>query len=127
MHPLTSRVPLLGTIYAKGGIPIKYCSTNNEKVLIASSPRESRIFNGREFVLEEALHADVSIVKAWKADTRGNLVFRGTARNANPDAAMSGKICIAEAEKIVPAGELSPDEVHLPGVYVDRVIHAVDN
>jgi len=116
-----------GTIYAKGGIPIKYCSTNNEKVLIASSPRESRIFNGREFVLEEALHADVSIVKAWKADTRGNLVFRGTARNANPDAAMSGKICIAEAEKIVPAGELSPDEVHLPGVYVDRVIHAVDN
>jgi len=114
-------------MYACGGIPIKYCSSGSNEVIITSSPRESRVFNGKDFLLEEALPADVSIVKAWKADTRGNLVFRGTARNANPDAAMSGRMCIAEAEHIVPAGDLSPDEIHLPGVYVDRVIHAVDN
>ncbi len=118
---------LAGTIYANGGIPIKYCPSGNQDVIIASSPRETRHFHGKEYVLEEALPADISIVKAWKADTRGNLVFRGTARNANPDAAMSGKVCIAEAELIVPAGELAPDEIHLPGVYVDRVIQAVDN
>ena len=75
----------------------------------------------------EALHADISLVKAYKADTRGNLVFRGTSRNSNPDVAMSGHICIAEAEHIVEAGELKPDEIHLPGIYVDYVIHATHN
>ena len=77
--------------------------------------------------MEEALHADVSLVKAWKGDTRGNLIFRGTSRNSNPDVAMSGKLCIAEVEEIVPAGTLDPDSIHLPGVYVDKIILASDN
>jgi len=77
--------------------------------------------------MEESLPADVAIVKAWKADTRGNLIFRGTSRNSNPDCAMSGKVCIAEAEEIVEAGELRPDEIHLSGVYVDKIILATDN
>jgi 3-oxoacid CoA-transferase len=76
---------------------------------------------------EYALKGDLSLVKAWKADTRGNLIFRGTAQNSNPDAAMAGKITIAEAEEIVEAGELDPNEVHLPGVYVNKVIQAEDN
>jgi 3-oxoacid CoA-transferase len=75
----------------------------------------------------EALHADVSLVKAYKADTRGNLIFRGTSRNSNPDVAMSGRVCIAEVEHIVKAGELKPDEIHLPGIYVDHIIHASHN
>ncbi len=75
----------------------------------------------------EALHADVALVKAYKADTRGNLVFRGTSRNSNPDVAMSGRICIAEAEHIVEAGGLKPDEIHLPGIYVDHVVPATHN
>eukprot|EP00566_Odontella_aurita_P005581 CAMPEP_0113557792 /NCGR_PEP_ID=MMETSP0015_2-20120614/17986_1 /TAXON_ID=2838 /ORGANISM="Odontella" /LENGTH=567 /DNA_ID=CAMNT_0000459253 /DNA_START=165 /DNA_END=1864 /DNA_ORIENTATION=+ /assembly_acc=CAM_ASM_000160 len=121
-----------GTIYAEGGIPIKYKSDGSMIPEIESPPREVREFPDRDgitrkYVMEEALHADVSLVKAWKADTRGNLVFRGTARNANPDCAMAGRVCIAEAEEIVEAGELSPDEIHLPGVYVHRLIHAADN
>lgn len=75
----------------------------------------------------ESLHSDMSLVKAYKADTRGNLVFRGTSRNSNPDVAMSGGVCIAEAEHIVEAGELKADEIHLPGIYVDYVIHASRN
>ena len=127
-----------GTIYAEGGIPIKYKPGTNDgreggpEVDISSDSREVREFPGkdgvvRKYVLEEAIHADISLVKAWKADTRGNLVFRGTARNANPDVAMAGRMCIVEAETIVEAGELHPDEIHLPGVYVHRLIHAADN
>lgn len=121
-----------GTIYAEGGIPIKYKRDGSMEAEIESSPREVREFPDRDgvvrrYVMEEAIHADVALVKAWKADTRGNLVFRGTARNANPDCAMAGRVCIAEAEEIVEAGELSPDEIHLPGVYVHRLIHAADN
>jgi 3-oxoacid CoA-transferase len=117
-----------GTIYAHGGIPIQYkLNSPNHDIDIASEPRETREFNGIEYVMEEALYADVSFVKAAIADTRGNLVFKGTARNANPDAAMAGKICIAEAETIVPAGTLDPDQVHLPGVFVHKVIAAIEN
>ena len=117
-----------GTIYAHGGIPIQYKQDSpNHEIQVASPPRETRTFNGVEYVLEEALYADVSLVKAAVADTRGNLVFKGTARNANPDAAMAGKVCIVEAETIVPAGSLDPDEIHLPGVFVHKVIAAVDN
>jgi 3-oxoacid CoA-transferase len=97
------------------------------QVDLASLPKPVQVFGGQEYVMEESLPADVSLVKAYKADTRGNLVFRGTARNANPDVAMAGKICIAEAEHIVEAGQLQPDEIHLPGVYVDKVIHAKCN
>ncbi|GKY97766.1 hypothetical protein MPSEU_000734800 [Mayamaea pseudoterrestris] len=117
-----------GTIYAHGGIPIQYkLGSVDHEILVASQPRETRVFNNIEYVLEEALYADVSLVKAAVADTRGNLVFKGTARNANPDAAMAGKITIAEAETIVPAGALDPDDIHLPGVFVHKVIAAIDN
>lgn len=115
-----------GTIYSEGGIPIKYFS-NGGDIEIASLPRETRSFQGKTFVMEESLPADVAIVKAWKADTRGNLIFRGTSRNSNPDCAMSGTICIAEAEQIVDSGELRPDEIHLSGVYVHKIILAADN
>lgn len=115
-----------GTLYSEGGVPIKY-SSDGKYVVISSPKKETRLFDGIEYVLEESLPADLAIVKAYKGDTKGNLVFRGTARNANPDCAMSGKVCIAEVEHIVEAGELDPDEIHLPGIYVDKVILAKDN
>ncbi len=120
-----------GTQYANGGIPIKFKKGSPKgqqgEVEIASAPRETRVFHNKEYVMEEALPADLAIVKAWKADTRGNLIFRGTSANANPDAAMSGKHCIAEVEEIVPVGSLHPDEIHLSGVFVDKVVFAKDN
>lgn len=113
-----------GTIYANGGIPIQFKADGSREVEIASAPKETRVFDGVEYVMEHALKADLALVKAHKADTRGNLVFRGTAQNANPDAAMSATITIAEVEHIVEAGELDPNEVHLPGIYVNMVIAA---
>lgn len=83
--------------------------------------KEVRWFNGKPHLLEHALTADFSIVKAWKGDTHGNLVFKGTARNFNPMMAAAGKICIAEVEILVEAGELHPNEIHTPGVYVKRI------
>jgi 3-oxoacid CoA-transferase subunit A len=76
-------------------------------------------------VLERGIRADLSLVKAWKADTSGNLVFRKTARNFNPMVAMCGKACVAEVEEIVPAGALDPDQIHTPGIFVDRVVRTV--
>lgn len=116
-----------GSIYAKGGIPVQYKTDGSGEIVVASEARETRVFDGIEYVMERALKADVSIVKAAIADTRGNLVFRGTAQNSNPDCAMAGKICLAEAEKIVEAGELDPDEIHLSGVFVHKVILATSN
>jgi len=116
-----------GTVIAEGGFPIKYKNDGSNDVEIASSPREVRTFSGIEYVMEEAIVGDVSLVKAWKADTRGNLVFRGTARNFNPDVARAGKFCIAEVEEIVEAGELHPDEIHLPGIFVNKVVKATHN
>jgi 3-oxoacid CoA-transferase subunit A len=84
--------------------------------------KESKLFNGQEYILEHGIFADLSIIKAWKADESGNLVFRKTARNFNVPAATCGKICVAEVEEIVPVGALDPDAIHLPGVYVQRVI-----
>lgn len=84
--------------------------------------REIREFNGKKYMLEEALTADFSLVKAWKADKHGNLVFRKTARNFNPMMAAAGKITIAEVEEIVEVGELDPDEIHTPGIYVQGII-----
>ncbi len=81
-----------------------------------------REFNGRHYILEEAITGDFAIAKAWKADRYGNLVFRKTARNFNPMAITAGKISVVEVEEIVPVGELDPDEIHLPGIYVDRLI-----
>lgn len=116
-----------GTIYAQGGIPIQYKNDGSHQPIVTSLPRETRVFDGIEYVLEHALPADVSIVKAAVADTRGNLMFAGTAQNANPDCAMAGRVTIAEAERIVEAGTLSPSEIHLPGVYVHKVIPATRN
>ncbi|MEY8213679.1 MAG: CoA transferase subunit A [Colwellia sp.] len=84
--------------------------------------KEERTFNGREYILEESITGDFAIVKAWKADRYGNLVFRKTARNFNPMAATAGKITVVEVEEIVEVGELDPDQIHTPGIYVDRLI-----
>ncbi len=84
--------------------------------------KEERSFNGRDYILEEAIIGDSAIVKAWKADRYGNLVFRKTARNFNPLAATAGKITVVEVEEIVEVGELDPDQIHTPGIYVNRVI-----
>lgn len=83
--------------------------------------KEVREFNGKPHILEHALHADYAIVKAWKGDTEGNLVFKATARNFNPMMAMAGKITIAEVEELVPAGSLKPNEIHTPGIFVQRI------
>lgn len=120
-----------GTIYANGGIPIRYKTDGSGDAAIESQPRETRVFNkdgvDYEYVMEYSLPVDVSLVKAAVADTQGNLLFKGTAQNANPDCAMAGKICLVEAEEIVEAGELDPNEVHLPGVFVHKVLKASDN
>jgi 3-oxoacid CoA-transferase subunit A len=83
--------------------------------------KEVRIFNGKPHILESALTADFAIVKAWKGDTEGNLMFKATARNFNPMMAMAGKITIAEVEELVPAGELDPNQIHTPGIFVQRI------
>ena len=116
---------LSGTMYANGGIPLKY--NQDGSVALESQPRPTQMFDGKEYVMEMALRPDVSLVKAYKADTRGNLVFRGTSQNANPDCAVAGKVVLAEAETIVEAGELDPDEIHISGVYVDHLILAKEN
>lgn len=83
--------------------------------------KETREFDGKMYLLESWLKADFSIVKAWKGDTAGNLIFKGTARNFNPLMATAGKVCIAEVEELVEAGELNPNEIHTPGIYVQRI------
>jgi 3-oxoacid CoA-transferase subunit A len=87
-----------------------------------ASGKEVREFNGKPHVLETALHADFAFVKAWKGDTAGNLIYKGTARNFNPMMAMAGKITVAEVEHLVPAGELDPNEIHTPGIFVQRIV-----
>jgi 3-oxoacid CoA-transferase subunit A len=102
------------------GIPGFYTKTGVGTVI--ADGKEVKTFNGEEYILEEGIFADLSIVKAWKADETGNLIFRKTARNFNPPAAMCGKVCIVEVEEIVPTGSLDPDMIHLPGIYVHRII-----
>lgn len=87
----------------------------------AAQGKEVRNFNGKDYLMEYAFDADFALVKAWKGDTQGNLIFRATARNFNPLMAMAGKITIVEVEELVPAGELNPDHIHLPGIYVHRI------
>jgi len=103
------------------GIPAFFVRTGYGTIV--AEGKETREFDGHHYVMETALKADVSLVKAWKADTAGNLVFRKTARNFNPACAMAGAICIAEVEQIVEVGEIDPDHVHLAGIYVDRIVH----
>ena len=102
------------------GIPGFYTKTGVGTVI--AEGKEHKEFNGETYILETGLFADLSIVKAWKADETGNLIFRKTARNFNPPAAMCGKVCIAEVEEIVPTGSLDPDHIQLPGIYVHRLI-----
>ena len=102
------------------GIPGFYTKTGVGTVI--AEGKELKDFDGQTYVLERGIFADLSIVKAWKADETGNAVFRKTARNFNPPAAMCGKICVMEVEEIVPAGTLDPDHIHLPGIYVNRLI-----
>ena len=88
--------------------------------------KEVREFNGKTYLMEHAFRSDFAIVKAWKGDTHGNLIYRATARNFNPMMAMAGKITIAEVEELVPAGELDPDHIHTPGIYVKRIFKGVN-
>ncbi len=88
--------------------------------------KETRVFNNKEYLLEYAFDADFAIVKAWKGDTDGNLIFKETARNFNPLMAMAGKVTIAEVEELVPAGELDPNHIHTPGIYVHRIFKGVN-
>ncbi|MEU2252345.1 CoA transferase subunit A [Nocardia xishanensis] len=111
----------VGTPVSEGGLPWRYAPDGS--VAVASPPKEVRAFGGRRYVLEEALTADYALVHALVGDTDGNLVFDKSARNFNPLAATAGRICIAQVENLVPAGELDPAHIHVPGVYVDRIVH----
>jgi 3-oxoacid CoA-transferase subunit A len=102
------------------GIPGFYTLTGAGTVI--AEGKEHKEFDGKTYILERGIVADLSIVKAWKADTSGNLIFRKTARNFNPPAATCGKVCVVEVEEIVPLGSLDPDHIHLPGIYVHRLI-----
>ena len=104
------------------GIPGFYTATGVGTVV--ADGKDIKTFNGRDYVLETGLVADLSMIKAWKGDARGNLIFRKTARNFNPMMATAGKVCIAEVEEIVPVGSLDPDNIHTPGIYVDRIVQA---
>lgn len=118
---LTPQGTLAEKLRAGGaGIPAFYTQTG-VGTLIAEG-KEERTFNGKNYILEESLTADVALVKAYKADKAGNLVFRKTAQNFNPECAMAGKITIAEVEQVVEIGELDPDEIHLAGIYVNRIV-----
>jgi 3-oxoacid CoA-transferase subunit A len=102
------------------GIPGFYTKTGVGTVI--AEGKDHKDFDGQTYVLERGIFADLSIVKAWKADETGNAIFRKTARNFNPPAAMCGRVCVMEVEDIVPVGSLDPDHIHLPGVYVHRLI-----
>ena len=102
------------------GIPGFYTKTGVGTVI--AEGKEHKDFDGQTYILERGIVADLSIVKAWKADETGNAIFRKTARNFNPPAAMCGKVCVMEVEEIVPTGSLDPDHIHLPGIYVHRLI-----
>ena len=109
-----------GTLVADGGLPWRYRSDGS--VAVASPKKETRVFDGREYVMERALVADYALVKAYRADTLGNLVYRKSGRNFNTAMAMAAHVTIAEAEEIVPAGSLDPEDIITPGVFVQRIV-----
>ena len=114
-----------GTLAEKlraGGAGIPAFFTKTGVGTIVAEGKEIREFDGEQYVMERSLVADVSLVKAWKADKAGNLVFRKTARNFNPNVATAGKVCVVEVEQIVETGEIDPDSVHLPGIFVQRIV-----
>jgi 3-oxoacid CoA-transferase subunit A len=114
----------VGTQVAEGGLPWRYDAEGN--VIRSSPPKRTQVFETaegpREFVLEEAIVADFGLVRAWRGDRHGNLVFRASARNFNPLAAMCGRVTVAEVEELVEPGELDPNQVHTPGAFVQRVV-----
>ncbi|KAG0952380.1 hypothetical protein G6F31_013559 [Rhizopus arrhizus] len=115
-----------GTLAEKlraGGAGIPAFFTRTGVGTIVADGKEIREFDGQQYVMERSLVPDVSLVKAHIADRSGNLVFRKTARNFNPACAMAGKVCIVEVEEVVPVGSIDPDQVHLPGIYVHRIVH----
>ncbi|GAB4079247.1 CoA transferase subunit A [Modestobacter muralis] len=114
----------VGTLVAEGGIPVRYDADGN--VVATSPPKEVRRFGDTDYVLETALTADFGLVRAAVGDRHGNLVFAASARNFNPLAAMAGRVTIAEVERLVEPGEIPPEQVHLPGVYVQRVVAVTD-
>ncbi|HEY1151552.1 MAG TPA: CoA transferase subunit A [Pseudoduganella sp.] len=114
-----------GTLAEKlraGGAGIPAFFTKTGVGTIVAEGKEIREFDGEQYVMERSLVADISLVKAWKADKAGNLVFRKTARNFNPNVATAGKVCVVEVEQIVETGEIDPDSVHLPGIFVHRIV-----
>jgi 3-oxoacid CoA-transferase subunit A len=110
----------VGTLVSDGGLPYRYASDGS--VTLASKPKEVRTFNGSEYLLEESITTDFALIHAHTVDRHGNCVFNLSAQNFNPIAAMAGRITIVEAEHVVEAGEINPADIHLPGVYVQRVI-----
>jgi 3-oxoacid CoA-transferase subunit A len=122
---LTPQGTLAERIRAGGaGIPAFFTKTGVGTVAAEGKPVQE--FDGETYVMERWLRADLAIVKAWKGDTEGNLIYRKTARNFNPNMATAAKVCIAEVEELVPAGSLDPDGIHTPGIYVDRILQGVD-
>ena len=114
-----------GTLAEKlraGGAGIPAFFTKTGYGTLVAEGKETRQFDGEWYVMERSLTADVALVKAWKADRAGNLVFRKTARNFNPLAAMAGKVCVVEVEELVETGDLDADQIHLPGIYVQRIV-----
>ncbi|CAI2366246.1 unnamed protein product [Moneuplotes crassus] len=111
----------VGTFLEHGGFPIRMPQDGEEATLV-TTPREVKIFDGTKYLLEEALKADYAIVKGWKADEKGNVVFRKSARNFNIDCAKAAQTCIVEVEEIVPTGTLDPDTIHLPHIFVQRLV-----
>ncbi|MEE2058602.1 CoA transferase subunit A [Rhodococcus artemisiae] len=110
----------VGTAVEEGGLPLRYDGHGGIK--LASQPKETREFDGQTYVMERGIAADYALVHAWKGDRHGNLVYRASARNFNPPAAASGRITIAQVEYLVEPGELDPNEIHTPGIHVQRVV-----
>lgn len=115
----------VGSDVANGGFPLKFKEGSHEP-LIVSKPKEERIYGGKRYILEDSLTADYALVKGWKADEAGNVIFKKSARNFNNDCARAGKTCIVEVEEIVPTGTLDPENIHLPHIFVQRLIKGSD-
>ncbi|HXQ19930.1 MAG TPA: CoA transferase subunit A [Acidimicrobiales bacterium] len=109
-----------GTLVEEGGLPWRYHPDGS--VAVSSPPREVRTFNGRRYLLEESITTDFALVRATRGDREGNLVFHESTRNFNPLCAMAGRIAVAEVEELVESGQLDPDHVHLPGIFVQRIV-----
>ncbi len=109
-----------------GGAGVAAFFTRTGVGTLVAEGKEVRKFDGEDYVLETGLVSDVSLVHAWKGDTEGNLIYRKTARNFNPNMATAGRVTVAQVEHLVPAGELDPDHIHTPGIYVQRIVHVPD-